>query len=174
MFVEPGEDKTFAMIPNSGCSVQKVVVDGVDVGPVESYTFRSVNSDHTIHVQFSGLGVDNHTSLDLKVYPNPAKESLIVEGENMKRIAVFSLLGVQMASQEVNDSHTSLNIDSLTKGTYILKVEYADGTVGYMRFVAADWYSSTPLQTINTITLSLRKKWDAGGGLVLYAWSFYN
>ena len=138
VFVEPGEDKTFAMIPNSGCSVQKVVVDGVDVGPVESYTFRSVNSDHTIHVQFSGLGVDNHTSLDLKVYPNPAKESLIVEGENMKRIAVFNLLGVQMASQEVNDSHTSLNIDSLTKGTYILKVEYADGTVGYMRFVAAD------------------------------------
>ncbi len=138
VFVEPGEDKTFAMIPNSGCSVQKVVVDGVDVGPVESYTFRSVNSDHTIHVQFSGLGVDDNTTLDLKVYPNPAKESLIVEGENMKRIAVFNLLGVQMAGQEVNDSHTSLNIDGLTKGTYILKVEYADGTVGYMRFVAAD------------------------------------
>ena len=138
VFVEPGEDKTFAMIPNSGCSVQKVVVDGVDVGPVESYTFRSVNSNHTIHVQFSGLGVDDNTSLNLKVYPNPAKESLIVEGENMKRIAVFSLLGVQMAGQEVNDSHTSLNIDGLTKGTYILKVEYADGTVGYMRFVAAE------------------------------------
>jgi hypothetical protein len=97
-----------------------------------------VNSDHTIHVQFSGLGVDDNTSLNLKVYPNPAKESLIVEGENMKRIAVFSLLGVQMASQEVNDSHTSLNIDGLTKGTYILKVEYADGTVGYMRFVVAE------------------------------------
>ena len=138
VFVEPGEDKTFAMIPNSGCSVQKVVVDGVDIGPVESYTFRSVNSDHTIHVQFSGLGVDDNTTLDLKVYPNPAKESLIVEGENMKRIAVFNLLGVQMASQEVNDNHTTLNIDGLTKGTYILKVEYADGTVGYMRFVAAD------------------------------------
>ena len=138
VFVEPGADKTFAMIPNSGCRVGRVIVGGVDIGPVESYTFRSVNSNHSIYVQFSGVGVDENQNANLKVYPNPAKESLVVEGEDMKRIAVFNLLGMQMASQEVNDSHTTLNTSGFIKGTYILKVEYADDKIGYSRFVVAE------------------------------------
>ncbi len=138
VFVEPGADKTFAMIPNSGCRVGRVIVDGVDIGPVESYTFRSVNSNHSIYVQFSGVGVDENLNANLKVYPNPAKESLVVEGEDMKRVAVFNLLGVQMASQEVNDSHTTINTNGFIIGTYILKVEYTDGKIGYSRFVVAE------------------------------------
>jgi hypothetical protein len=135
VFVEPGEDKTFAMIPNSGCSVQKVVVDGVDVGPVESYTFRSVNSDHTIHVQFSGLGMDDNTTLDLKVYPNPAHDRINIQCQNMKQVSIFNLLGIQIERKDVNDDYTIISTCNLPLGTYILKVENVDGKIGYSRFV---------------------------------------
>ena len=137
VMVNPGEDKTFAIIPNSGCRVSKVLVDGVDVGPVESYTFRSVNANHSIRAQFSGLGVDDNPMHELKVYPNPANEMLNIEGNDIKRIAVFDLLGVQLADKEINDDQAILPTSNFAQGTYILKVEFEDGSVGYSRFVVA-------------------------------------
>ena len=135
VLVEPGEDKTFAMIPNSGCSVLKVVVDGMDVGPVESYTFRSVNGNHSIHVQFSGLGVDDAYDLGLNVYPNPAKDKVAVDCPNMKRLCIFNLFGVQIDSADVDGDHTVVNTSKFPQGTYILKMENNDGRIGYTRFV---------------------------------------
>ena len=137
VMVNPGEDKTFAIIPNSGCRVSKVLVDGVDVGPVESYTFRSVNANHSIRAQFSGLGVDDNPIHGLKVYPNPANEMLNIEGNDIKRITVFDLLGVQLADKEINDDQAILPTSNFAQGTYILKVEFEDGSVGYSRFVVA-------------------------------------
>jgi hypothetical protein len=137
VFVEPGEDKTFTMIPNSGCQVSKVLVDGIDCGPIPSYTFRSVNEDHTIHVEFSGLGVDDHIGLELKIYPNPANDKIHIESPNMKRVSIFNLFGIQIESKEVIDDYTFVNTNEFPQGTYILKVENNDGRIGYLRFVIA-------------------------------------
>lgn len=135
VIVEPGVDKTFAIIPDNGCIVSKVLIDGIDIGPVESYTFRSVNANHSIRAQFSGLGVDDNINLDLKVYPNPANDIINVESQNMKRVSIFNLYGVQIESKEVNDEHAVFSTDNLSQGTYILKVESHDGRIGYTRFI---------------------------------------
>lgn len=137
VMVFPGEDKTFTMIPNSGCRVSNVLVDGLDVGPVESYTFRNVNGNHSIRVQFSGLGVDDNISEKLKVYPNPANDKVYIESSNMKRIAVFDILGIQLVNEEANDEHTMISLDRFSQGTFILRVEYCDGSIGYSRFVVS-------------------------------------
>ena len=47
-----GSDQTFTMAPASGYRVDDVLVDGSSVGAVDSYTFSSVNADHTIRVSF--------------------------------------------------------------------------------------------------------------------------
>ena len=133
--VFPGEDKTFTMIPNSGCRVSNVLVDGLDVGPVESYTFRNVNGNHSIRVQFSGLGVDDNTTFDLKVYPDPANDKINIQCQNMKQVSIFNLFGVQIERKDVNDDHAVLSTDNLPQGTYILKVENNDGRIGYTRFI---------------------------------------
>ena len=135
VFVEPGEDKTFAIIPNSGCQVRTVLVDGIDLGPIPSYTFRSVNGNHSIHAEFSGLGVDDQVNLDLKIYPNPANDKIHIESPNMKKISIFNLMGVQIENKEVNDDYTFVNTNEYSQGTYILKVEKNDGRIGYSRFV---------------------------------------
>jgi PKD repeat protein len=137
VFVEPGEDKTFAMIPNDGYSVSKVWVDGVDYGPLPSYTFRNVNGDHSIHVQFSGLGVNDTYDLGLRIYPNPANDYIIVEGADMNEIILYDLLGIQQQHEEVNNNHVRITTDNLVAGTYILKVVCKDGRSGHLRFVVA-------------------------------------
>ncbi|MEL6823087.1 MAG: hypothetical protein AAFP70_15110, partial [Calditrichota bacterium] len=50
--VDLGLDRAFTMTPISGYQVADVLVDGVSVGAVSSYTFSAVNSNHTISVTF--------------------------------------------------------------------------------------------------------------------------
>lgn len=135
VLVEPGEDITFTMIPNSGCKVSKVLVDGVDRGPIPEHKFRNVNEDHTIHVEFSGLGIDDNIEPELKIYPNPAHDKIYIESPNMKKVSIFNLVGVQIENKEVNDDYTFVNTNEYPQGTYILKVENNDGRIGYTRFI---------------------------------------
>ena len=50
--VDEGENQTFTISANSGYSIADVVVDGVSVGAVDSYTFEDVKANHTINVTF--------------------------------------------------------------------------------------------------------------------------
>ncbi len=47
-----GLSQTFAITPNSGYVVNSVIVDGVNVGAVTSYSFNTVNGNHTITASF--------------------------------------------------------------------------------------------------------------------------
>jgi len=50
-----GTDQTFTMTPIGDSCVKDVTVDGVSQGPVTTYTFTNVTSDHTINVSFREL-----------------------------------------------------------------------------------------------------------------------
>jgi len=50
--VSPGADKTFTMNPGGCTFVDNVRVDGVDQGPLATYTFHNVNANHTIEAIF--------------------------------------------------------------------------------------------------------------------------
>lgn len=47
--------QVFTITPMSGHTVADVVVDGISVGPVATYTFSVVVSNHTIHAAFTAL-----------------------------------------------------------------------------------------------------------------------
>ena len=47
-----GEEITFDFTPDTGYLVDDVIVDGVSIGNLSSYTFNNVNSNHTIEVTF--------------------------------------------------------------------------------------------------------------------------
>ena len=46
---------TYTITPDEGYEIEAVYVDNVDVGAVESYTFKRVNKDHTIHAVFAEI-----------------------------------------------------------------------------------------------------------------------
>lgn len=52
--VEEGKDQTFTMIPNECYKIEDVLIDGVSVGVVDTYTFNDIIENHTIAVNFSG------------------------------------------------------------------------------------------------------------------------
>src|SRR5690606_37134362 len=66
--VNCGEDQVFSIIPNVGYTIADVLVNGVSVGAITSYTFENVTDDHTISVTFEeytapdyydGIGIFN-------------------------------------------------------------------------------------------------------------------
>ena len=129
-----GNSQTFTMTPNLGGSIIMVLVDGVDIGPVESYTFSNVNQDHTIYVSFSGMGVEEAQAMDINVYPNPANDIVFVEGEAIVSVLLYDLLGNNLRSMDYNSSK-ALNVSGLPKGIYILKLTTQDGRFGYKKLI---------------------------------------
>ena len=51
--VMEGADQDFHISPHAGYKIADVIVDGQSVGPLATYTFRYVASDHTISASFS-------------------------------------------------------------------------------------------------------------------------
>jgi hypothetical protein len=49
---EYGSSKTFTIIPNSGYHIAEVKVDGTSIGPVTTFTFDNITSNHTIEASF--------------------------------------------------------------------------------------------------------------------------
>ncbi|MCH4154892.1 MAG: thiol protease/hemagglutinin PrtT [Muribaculaceae bacterium] len=64
------------------------------------------------------------------IYPVPASSVLNVEaGAAISNIAVYSVTGAQVISQAASGSKVSLNVASLSAGSYILKAQTSDGIV---------------------------------------------
>ncbi len=52
--VNPGASQGYAVSPNTGWSVYSLAVNGIDQGPLTSYTFNDVQADHNIKVSYYG------------------------------------------------------------------------------------------------------------------------
>lgn len=50
--VQKGQDITFNIQPDSGYRIEEVLVDGASVGAVSTYTFKNIQTDHTIIATF--------------------------------------------------------------------------------------------------------------------------
>jgi YVTN family beta-propeller protein len=53
--VNPGDSQTYTILPGNQYQISDVLVDGGSVGPVSSYTFSNVASNHTIYALFAAL-----------------------------------------------------------------------------------------------------------------------
>ena len=73
--------------------------------------------------------VESELLAGVEMYPNPASVATVLHGvESAKRIAVYTLTGVQVMSQAVHgEKETNLQVESLAEGVYVVVVESANG-----------------------------------------------
>src|SRR5213075_2011879 len=53
VLVDHGSSQTFTITPSTGYHIDSVLVDGAEAGPIGSYTFTSVTSNHTIRTVYA-------------------------------------------------------------------------------------------------------------------------
>jgi hypothetical protein len=81
------------------------------------------------------LGTEKFETSNVKMYPNPVKNTLTIEANStIDKIAVYSILGQEVMSKSPNSNATTLQTSSLQKGTYIVK-STIDGKTATSKFI---------------------------------------
>jgi hypothetical protein len=81
--VTEGSDQTFFITPDTFYEIEDVLVDGVSVGAVSSYTFTNITADHTISASFSEIITHTITaSADQNGWITPSGNIVVIEGSD--------------------------------------------------------------------------------------------
>lgn len=119
----------------SDITLSQSVFGGSDTGSVDVYVRiedRCGNSDtDTITITIEQpLSVNKMALPGLKMYPNPGKDYVVVEGsERIKKIEAFDILGVFVKQFTVNKEQFIINLSGLNHGIYLVRIYIADGIV---------------------------------------------
>lgn len=85
----------------------------------------------SIVISSSGYAVDEQESIPLEIYPNPAKDELIVKGKEMVDVVLYNLVGQPVKNANTNGSdEVRLNVGTLPRGLYLLeaRTRYGNNT----------------------------------------------
>lgn len=82
-YVEYGDSQTFLISPSPGYLITDVLVDGNSVGVLNSYTFISVESNHTISANFAAKSPNYNYNINVSsLFGSPTPSSLVKSGES--------------------------------------------------------------------------------------------
>lgn len=84
--VNYGENRTFDFTPDTGYMIDEVTVDNVAVGNNPQYTLNNITANHTIHVTFEAIPVNQYTvtaSAGLNGTITPTGTQLVDEGDDI-------------------------------------------------------------------------------------------
>jgi len=136
--VTHGSEFTFEFSAVLGNSILGLFVDNVNV-PVsdnkyDTYTFNSIVGNHTIHVEFSNVGIveTRHTS-SLRIYPNPTNSQLRIENYELEMgdIEIYDVVGRKAPLSPPEGGKLPsfggagggvIDISHLANGLYFLKI----------------------------------------------------
>jgi len=80
---------------------------------------------------------DNLTEDNISVYPNPANNYLKIDIANndVSGIDIYNITGQKVLSQNKTGNSGTVNISSLPKGSYLLKIKTTDNKTGIVKFI---------------------------------------
>ena len=77
---------------------------------------------HNISTKSGYASVDEMANETLRLYPNPVKETLTIEGQNIQQVNVYNTMGQLVKSVNCNDNIVNINVNDLQNGIYIVNV----------------------------------------------------
>ncbi|MFT7345474.1 MAG: hypothetical protein ACI9XP_002069, partial [Lentimonas sp.] len=87
--------------------------------------------DSRILITHPQAGVNEKDLVDFSMAPNPASNNVVLtfDGADKKQISLVDLTGKVISEIEINVNQHTLDVSSLNKGIYIVKVSSAGGEV---------------------------------------------
>jgi len=76
----------------------------------------------------SGINEENSIENIVSVYPNPANNNITIESLQKSTIEILNIQGQTILQQKIQQGKTDIDISSLAKGIYILRVTSNDKT----------------------------------------------
>jgi len=77
----------------------------------------------------NGTGITDEINGTVKIYPNPATHQITVEAEKLQSISIVDVLGKVVFSSDIKSDKQVIDISSLNKANYFIKVTTVDGEI---------------------------------------------
>ncbi len=125
-----GESVTLSVQPATYFTFENWTENGEIVSTEPEYTF-TVEGNRNLVANLSYFdGVMSNGENDFKVYPNPAHDYLIIEGEGIKEVEVYNLYGQLLLVESVdNVSDMRLNLRDMDASVCFVVLHTESGTV---------------------------------------------
>lgn len=81
-----------------------------------------------------GTGISNNTIGELAVYPNPATNNINVRLEKSSAVSIYSLSGKLMIETNLDNGISSISIENLPVGLYLIETNDIDGNRSVGKF----------------------------------------
>ncbi|MCX7954046.1 MAG: FG-GAP-like repeat-containing protein [Bacteroidales bacterium] len=109
------QNVTYTFTQTGTYPVQLIVKNAYDC--YDTLTFNYVVYNSTSNMP--------HTMQDVKVYPNPTKESIYVQSNNLiQQIEIFDIYGKLIKEIHLNSPMTKINVSNFSTGIYFMKIMY--------------------------------------------------
>lgn len=82
---------------------------------------------HSYTYKERGTGISKDLKDGIRIYPNPAGETLYISGEGIQGIRIFDLKGKLTFSSDLSGNSHEIDISKLEKGVYIVKINTSRG-----------------------------------------------
>lgn len=121
------ESKTFNISANTGFSLDSLIVDGIPIAPVSSYSFNNISANHTIRASFKSIStpsslIDPITEIPV-IYPNPMKDFFEIKANRDLGEIPSQLMDANgRIILENIAANKPIDISNLSKGIYILNM----------------------------------------------------
>jgi hypothetical protein len=88
----------------------------------------AIVTNTTYNINAYPLNIKQNEMEDYAVFPNPARETISVQGEGIVGIQIFDLSG-KLVIENTSNSGNSISVSDLTTGLYTIKIETIHGTM---------------------------------------------
>ena len=115
----------FQVKPKAGYAIGDVIPNTANI----YFDFNPAIVTNTFLTEFvSVLKVDSFLNNQTIIYPNPTSNVLNIESKtNISNIEIIDINGRSLLSKPLDSNSTSINVESLSKGVYFVKVSNEKG-----------------------------------------------
>ena len=121
-----GEQVTLTVVRNEDYAFQNWTEDGMVVSEDMVYTFIATENRNLVaHFQYTeGIG---ENSIAAKVYPNPTKGEITLEGEGINHVRIVNAYGQTVYNAKVEGEQVHVDMSNMAKGIYMMHIEANGG-----------------------------------------------
>lgn len=117
-----------------------ITLSGLANGVYDFYVRENLHNDNTVYSSWSGpvtfasaiLSVKENEIKGLKLYPNPTNDVIWLDSkESLNEVIVYNLAGQQLIRVKQYESNAGIDLSSLSRGIYFVKVNSSAGSGSY-------------------------------------------
>ena len=123
-----GEEVTLTVVRNENWAFQNWTEDGEVVSEETTYVFI-ITSDRDLDANFIYAEGVGENSSSAKVYPNPTKGEITLEGEGLNHVRIINTYGQMVYNAKVEGEQVRIDLSNMAKGIYMMHIEAYDGQV---------------------------------------------